>query len=733
MAGKEILFKDITKYNMYSVAGELPYSSDRSVTNYKNMRNNPIIALGLQFTTLGLADVPFILECEDETVQAVTDKMMSVVWRRLVRDSYESLIYGWKPFELRYEPGTLKYKMEKDGPSQNFQGILLKQPRSLDPEYIRIQVEEDGSLRGFKQDYSSLEVTVKDRKCLIVVHQFESGNYYGISAMEPIYSTWYKSGINIQFHMRWLERKGTGIFMGRYPVGVDKDGQDNSTTMMDLLDSIMEGTAVALPSGYDANGKPLWDIHLLDSDDKTDAFIAFHEYLDKIMLRGLIIPERALTQGEVGARASVEAYTDIFMQRKQDILDSIVDYINRYLVKNFVEINWGSDIEINLKAGMIGDASRDNAYKIIEKLVEKGVIDVDPNWLIDKTGIPILEKEEPEMPEEMVPEEGVPAVEDQEEEIIPDEEKKKPAITKVMPKEELKKMGEDRWQSMTARERKFHLQEMDGFLTSRSEQFQSDISSELRGQAGRLKSYLDKNLAGQAQMYTVVEGISIDAAPIRRIYSNFLGDVYAYCLSNYRQSLDRMVFSEESKFIGFRVTLSSDKLVNDLDTAIKHAAANGISRGASKAEIMEAVQLTIDEFLGARIVNIAETEIGFTLSKTLDMLIMENKKQVEKALIPRTKLIERLQYTAIMDGRVCGLCAGLNGMVVNVGSPIVGRYNPPLHYMCRCIWMPITVEEIEDPRVADTDLSIDEETDKPYTVDGLTAQLGALIHLKTFK
>ena len=196
--------------------------------------------------------------------------------------------------------------MEKDGPSQNFQGILLKQPRSLDPEYIRIQVEEDGSLRGFKQDYSSLEVTVKDRKCLIVVHQFESGNYYGISAMEPIYSTWYKSGINIQFHMRWLERKGTGIFMGRYPVGVDKDGQDNATTMMDLLDSIMEGTAVALPSGYDANGKPLWDIHLLDSDDKTDAFIAFHEYLDKTMLRGLIIPERALTQGEVGARASVE-------------------------------------------------------------------------------------------------------------------------------------------------------------------------------------------------------------------------------------------------------------------------------------------------------------------------------------------------------------------------------------------------------------------------------------------
>jgi hypothetical protein len=343
---------------------------------------------------LGLTEVPRIVKCEDEEIQVICDTMLGRIWKQLLREGFESLYYGFKPFELRYEPGALKYRLPDDEKERKFDGILLKQPKALDPEHIRIMVDDTGALTGFKQVFSTQEVKVKDKKCFIITHNYESGNYYGISALEPIYSMWYISSINMQFHTRWLERKGTGLFLGRYPVGKQDDGTDNSSVMTEILDSIMEGTTIALPAGYDDGGRPMWDITILDPGDKTDAFIQFHEYLDKMILRGLVIPERALTQGEVGARASVEAYTDVFMNRKQDVLDNVVDHINRYLLPNFVKLNWGDDVEVTVSAGKIGDDSKANAYKLVEKLVEKDKINIDRDWLREKTGIPIEEPEE---------------------------------------------------------------------------------------------------------------------------------------------------------------------------------------------------------------------------------------------------------------------------------------------------------------------------------------------------
>ncbi len=783
-----ILMRDITKQSSYWGAGDLPYMSDRSIANYKKMRYHPIISLGLEFTTLGLSDVPVIVECSDEEVQAVTSANLKRFWKRMVRDAFESLTFGFKPFELRYEPGVIRYKVEGKDEEQSYTGTLMKQPRALDPEYVRIKIDEDGSLRGFKQDFASQEVMVKDKKCLIITHRMESGNYYGISAMEPVYSAWYISSINMQFHTRWLERKGTGLFVGRYPVGEDEKGKDNSETMLALLDSIMEGTTIALPGGYDDKGNPIWDIKLLDAADKTDAFIQFHEYLDKTILRGLIIPERALTQGEVGARASVEAFTNLFMQRKQDILDSIVDHISRFMVHPFVEYNWGKDIEVILTAGRIGDDSKANAYKIIEKLVDRGSVDIKTQWLIDKTGIPILEKEmiEPAggeapagedgspdygnklrstvggvrglleirqsvaagtidrdsaismlieiygfTPEKAAEIMGAPIAEVKEDPVV-----QKKAAGKKLPEEVVEKvaMAEDRWAAMTVRERKFELAAVDSWLTARSNKFQADMAREMKLQFDRVQRWLEKNVSG-GKPWDVARGISLHSNPVRAIYKDFLNDVFAYTSAHWQKVVEQQAsLGEEAAYIGFRVQMSADKLLNDVTSAITHAVAESMERGAGTSEVLEAFREAYAPFLlGGRMQTIAETEIGFTMAKSIDYYIAKNKKQVSRGTVPVEQAIQRVQYSAIMDGRVCPLCEKLNGTIVPVNSPIRTRYSPPMHYMCRCVWMPITAEEINDPRVPNTDVSVDMNTGKPYTLAGLTAALGPDVHHRTFQ
>lgn len=730
------LYQDITKYSYWMTAGQLPYTSDRSISNYKKMRYHPMCKLGLNFTILGLTEIPWIVKCTDEEIAAIVDKMLSRIWRQLLREGFECLDYGFKPMEIRYEPGTLKYKVGDDKKERSFSGILLKQPKALDPEYIRILVEEDGSLKGFKQDFTTKEVLVKDKKCLVFVNNFESGNYYGISSFESVYSMWYISSINMQFHTRWLERKGTGLFVGRYPAGKQDDGTDNSDVMNDLLDSIMEGTTVALPSGYDEHGNPLWDIYLLDSEDKTDAFIQFHEYLDKMILRGLVIPERALTQGEIGARSSVEAFSSIFNERRQDILNTMVNYISKYLVKNFVELNWGTEVEVEVCAGKIDDDSKQNAYKIIEKLVEQSQIEIEHKWLAEKTGIPIKEPEEAlgmidKFQKEMEAKKSKPTPkgENPAGEEVPDEEEETPELSEHIHKE---KLAEDRWNNMTARERKFDLAAVGNFLDKKSAEFQDSLKSVLTTQKDRIKTYLQKNIGG-GKPWDVANEISIFVNPLKRLYKDFLTEVYDYAFTKFQQGTEnRVYFAEQGPFISFRSSLSSQKLGNDLETAIKYGIADGIARGLSEAEIIANFEQTYNEFLSARIGTIAETEVGFTLDKANELYIMANHKGVKNGSIPADKKVARMQYTAILDGVVCPLCEKMNGMVVTTDSPIYRRYSPPLHYMCRCIWMPITQGEVDDPRVANTDLTNDPFTGKPYIYEGLIKMLGNDLRYKTF-
>jgi len=134
-----------------------------------------------------------------------------------------------------------------------------------------------------------------------------------------------------------------------------------------------------------------------------------------------------------------------------------------------------------------------------------------------------------------------------------------------------------------------------------------------------------------------------------------------------------------------------------------------------------------------RISNIAETEIGFAIQRAGENYYQENQKAVKSGKLPAGKGIKRFQYTAILDEKVCGLCEKLDKLIVDADSPIRWKYDPPLHYFCRCVWMPITQDEISDPRAGETNLTIDLETGRPYTLDSLTAYLGTDVNLRTFR
>ena len=736
MAKQAELLKEITKYGTggYLLSDVLYYSSDRTVAQYKTMRKYPMCWIGLQFIKLGLENVPFTVDCVDDTIATITEKMLKKIWKKLIKEATDCIDYGFKVFEIRYKIGQLFYTYGDE--LETFEGILFKQPKGLDGENIQILIEKDGSLRGFRQNngFETIDVLVDDRKCLLFTHNLESGQYYGMSALEPAYPFWYDANLNRKFHMRWLERKGTGFFKGLYPVGTtqtDNGEKDNQDIMLEILDNMIEGNVIAIPSGRDEHGQLQWDVAFLNDEDKTDPFITRAKYIDEMILKALVIPEKALTQGEIGARASIEAFQDMFLQRKQAVLDEIISTINNYLIPHFVELNFGKDIDVQIIPGQLNAYSIELSNKVIQKLVEMDKIKVQQQWLIEKTGMPFEYKDEMEEVDENNEsnEQGGSGEESKTDILNIDIDKGLKKQFQFTDKIIEKEISEGLFRDYDELERKYNLANWNGYINGEKQLFISEMEKELKFQVDRIKRYLIKNL-NSTNYNKIINEIEIKKSPIRKIFSNYLYLVYEYVMGNFQNAEWR--FNDVDTFIGFRIDVVVDKIVKDLETAIKLQISNDMASGKAQVEILDRIgNTTLQSFLTSRMPVIAETEIGFILNKTVDFYIKQNLQAVKKGILDEMKKIERVRYSAILDSNVCPFCRKMDGTVVEVGSAVYYRFSPPIHYNCRCVWLPITVEEIADSRYEYTDLT---KNEKGYnvSVEDIMRKLGDDSKLKTF-
>ncbi|WLR49584.1 minor capsid protein (plasmid) [Halobacillus litoralis] len=55
-----------------------------------------------------------------------------------------------------------------------------------------------------------------------------------------------------------------------------------------------------------------------------------------------------------------------------------------------------------------------------------------------------------------------------------------------------------------------------------------------------------------------------------------------------------------------------------------------------------------------------------------------------------SRIVEAVQYSAILDNRTTTFCRGLNGKIMEKSSYLVALYQPPNHFNCRSLLVPIT-------------------------------------------
>jgi len=334
-----------------SYNGELPRDTANigTLKQLRALRKDSTIALGCGLFVSGILAGAWSVEAEkdvDEKVIANISESLLPLRSTILQATVAlgRISYGWMPFEEIY---TIK-----DG------RLVLERMKPLLHDITTILVDSYGNFRGFRQRslHEPLGIDVPYEKCALINFDVEGGNLYGYPLLEnvrAIQTMWDDCNAGAK---RYDQKIAGSHFVVHYPPGtsiVDDETVDNSVVAHKLLTALESSGSMAMPSTTaevlqeiegDINVAKLyqWDITLLsDLSARQPSFQDRLKYLDSLKLRGLLIPERACTEGKYGTRAESESHIDLLITNMESIDRTIVDALNVQVVDQLLAINWG--------------------------------------------------------------------------------------------------------------------------------------------------------------------------------------------------------------------------------------------------------------------------------------------------------------------------------------------------------------------------------------------------------
>jgi hypothetical protein len=224
-----------------------------------------------------------------------------------------------------------------------------------------------GAFAGFKQG----ETRVGPLNCLLINTDVEGTQHYGESTLEnarDVYSQWVQAN---EGAARYDKKCAGSHIVVKYPVGTSLNAAgeevDNATLASDIIKAMRSSGSVAIPSSAtgvmakltgDGDSSLGWDVDFLDDGAaKQYSFVPRLEYLDKLMCRAAMMPERAILEGRFGTKAEAGAHQDIALTAVEQMDQHITRLFNRYVVDRFIVWNFGPGAKgsVSVKAAPLTD------------------------------------------------------------------------------------------------------------------------------------------------------------------------------------------------------------------------------------------------------------------------------------------------------------------------------------------------------------------------------------------
>lgn len=371
---------------------------------YRRMRENPTVAVARIAATAPLKaaklsyDAPD-LDDDDERV-AFIQSQIDRLWWRLLRDALLALDYGWQPFELVWKIEDGQWTIDRAKP--------------LKPDLTQPVIDrQTGKLEGVKQNNAQLPAI----KTLVYTYDGEYGDPFGRSRHENIrryaWDPWCRTLAKMMNH---VEKVAGVTLMLEYPIGKSRDqfgaDRDNSELAKTMLDNFGAGKGVAVPRTYirniddiqefvrnggDLSKLRAWQFEFMETAaGHLGEFVEALKHYESLMLRGWIVPERAVVEGQFGTKAEAESHGDLMMTMAEEVLKDILLAVNEQVVDPLLLVNFGRESVGSVK--VCAQPIEDETANMLRRMVEKifgdptnidllaEVADVDA--MLDSAGLP---------------------------------------------------------------------------------------------------------------------------------------------------------------------------------------------------------------------------------------------------------------------------------------------------------------------------------------------------------
>jgi len=375
--------------------------------------------------------------CEDAQVAAFVDAALRKVYASYLLERSQSHIYGFKPIVKRFQLENPDWKYLNPSvsdttipvwDSKNVEAKIFKHFVGLpsDPEICQPRFNAKGEFNGieytpqvagvssfpFQKSNSSNEEgyrKIPAHLSLWATNQRHTvdGSLWGFPRIGYAYRYWFSYWLRWAMYDRYFERKSDPPYVVYYPTDPgegteDEDGASMKAHALRIGDAAKSGGTIALPGDFVTDyegrvtGNREWEVKELEIAGDLTHFVESFEYLDKMKVTSLLVPDKAIRGGDDSSDA--EHTFNIFKQSEASEMEQIDDEINRFIIPDLIAANF-PDRNVTARKVTTGfdDADLDTMMEIIRvvgQTDQNALKAVDFDSMLDTIGIPSISHDE---------------------------------------------------------------------------------------------------------------------------------------------------------------------------------------------------------------------------------------------------------------------------------------------------------------------------------------------------
>lgn len=347
------------------------------LNHLEQMRRDPMIAFGLMFIKVFLARAPWYIKSTDPQRAAFIDAALRKIYGRFVLQYTGSLDYGFQAMVKNFERADLfaQYVDPNDPEGRpvdvwtaTAQPLIWKPFVAISPKRCSPAFNAAGDFNGiwlrphvsnvfpYKSTNTPGTPEIPLDWAMWATNEKDSvfGSLYGFPRTSYAYrfwtSYWYKFALSDRAFEKWADPPVVCYHPTDVAIDESGDVRNLSQEGLSLAEKLRSGSNVSLPSdvvtGLDerVTNQRQWQIEQVETTVDFSAIRGEFEYLDIARLRALMVPEQAFLEGKGGTSSRNVASTlgDVFEEQQAVIKAEIDDHINRYMIPQLLEANFGS-------------------------------------------------------------------------------------------------------------------------------------------------------------------------------------------------------------------------------------------------------------------------------------------------------------------------------------------------------------------------------------------------------